>query len=320
MADAAEAEAAPAPPIETAGRRALLLLSRGAGRADGALDEPLERLRSHFRMAGEHHAQDPRRLAAIARREARPGDVVLVGGGDGTLNAVLPALGDAGVILGVLPLGTANDFARSLGLPPDPLAAAAVLTQGFVREVDLGRANDVPYLNVASLGLAVSLARRLNRGAKRTFGALAYPLAAFDAVRATRSFRVTVESESGERLESRCIWLAVGNGRFYGGGTPIADDARIDDGQLDLCSLRPMPLLRLLPLALAVRRGTQRRWEGVDALRGERFRVTTSRPLRVAVDGELRTRTPVTFEVVPKALRVLAPAAPLPGEDAETAA
>lgn len=289
------------------GRRAILLLSRRAGSGGLDLTGAVRRLEAHFRVVSVHRHRDPTKLAAAAYTLARADDAVIVGGGDGTLNAVAPAIRERGALLGVLPLGTANDLARTLGLPPEPEAAAEALAQEHVREIDLGRANDTFYLNVASLGLAVDVARRMNAGAKRALGPLAYPLAAADALRASGSFRVRVSGPAGPLLEARSMWLAVGNGRFYGGGTPISEDAAIDDGQLDLRSVRPQPLHRLLPLALAVRRGIQHRFDGVDARSGSWFRVETSRRLRVALDGEVRTRTPVTFEVYPKALRVLAP-------------
>jgi YegS/Rv2252/BmrU family lipid kinase len=286
-------------------RRAIVLLNRRAGRGDEALTGALRRLEAHFRVEAVRHSRSPRRLADAVRGLARRDDVAIVGGGDGTVNAVVPAVRERGAVLGVLPLGTANDLARTLGLPGDPLGAAELLAREHEHEIDLGRANDVFYLNVASLGLAVDVARRLEGGRKRRLGALAYPLAAFDALRATRDFGVRVDGPGGRVLEERSIWLAVGNGRFYGGGTPIAEDAAIDDGHLDLRSLRPQPLRRLLPLALAIRRGTAHRHEGVDAITGTWLRVETSRRLRVGADGELQTHTPVTFEVCPKALRVL---------------
>lgn len=286
-------------------RRAIVLLNRRAGRGDQALEGALRRLDAHYRVAAVERSRRPARLAQAARRLARRDDVVIVGGGDGTVSGIVPAARERGAVLGVLPLGTANDFARTLGLEDDALAAAEQLAAERVREIDLGRANDAFYLNVASLGLAEDLARRLESGAKRALGPLAYPLAALDALRASRDFGVRVEGAAGVVMEGRSIWLAAGNGRYYGGGTPIAEDASIADGRLDLRSLRPQPLRRLLPLALAMRRGTAHRHDGVDALAGRWFRVQTSRRLRVAADGELRTHTPVTFEVCPKALRVL---------------
>lgn len=288
-------------------RRAIVVLSRGARGGDAALEGALRRLEASFRVEAVRRARRPDQLAATVRAQARPDDLVVVGGGDGTANAVAPAVRERGAVLGLLPLGTGNDLARTLGLfPQSPEGAAEILAREHVREIDMGRVNDVFYLNVASLGLAESLARRLEAGSKRLLGPLAYPLAALDALRARRTFGVRVEGPGGPVLEGRSIWLGVANGRFYGGGTPISPDAAIDDGRLDLRSLRPMPLRRLLPLALAMRRGTAHRIDEVDAASGGRFRVTTSRPLRVAADGELRARTPATFEVCPKALRVLA--------------
>lgn len=105
-------------------------------------------------------------------------DRVILGGGDGTLNPSAAGLRDSGLPLGILPLGTANDLARTLGVPEDPERAAAVIADGRTTRLDLGYVNGRPFFNVASLGLSVDITRRLTKVMKRRWGRLAYPIAA----------------------------------------------------------------------------------------------------------------------------------------------
>ncbi|WP_265094641.1 diacylglycerol kinase family protein, partial [Enterobacter hormaechei] len=102
-------------------------------------------------------------------------DAIVVGGGDGSINAVLEGALAARLPLGILPLGTANDLARTLGIPPDPVAAAGIIQAGYLRQIDLGRVNGHLFANVASLGLSVELTRRLTGALKRRWGRLGYP-------------------------------------------------------------------------------------------------------------------------------------------------
>ena len=135
-------------------------------------------------------------------------------------------------VLGVLPLGTANDFARTLEVPLDPAAAVAALPTSTVADVDLGRAGRRPFLNVASMGLSVGVADRLTPRLKRRLGRFAYPVATLRAFRQHVPFRVRLEFPDGdhETLEvDDVLRLAVGNGRHYGGGLAVSPGASVDD-------------------------------------------------------------------------------------------
>jgi diacylglycerol kinase (ATP) len=121
-------------------------------------------------------------LAALIREVAAAVDRVVIGGGDGTLNAAAPGLLATGLPLGIIPLGTANDLARTLGIPDDLQGAAAVIAGGKVRWIDLGEVNGHPFFNVASIGFGVDLTRALTRDAKRRWGALGYAIAGLRAL------------------------------------------------------------------------------------------------------------------------------------------
>ncbi|MBK1660742.1 lipid kinase [Paracraurococcus ruber] len=244
---------------------------------------------------------------AIARGVAR-GDVdrVVVGGGDGTLNAAIPGLLEAGLPFGILPLGTANDLARSLGIPFELDGAARVIAEEAPRPVDLGEVNGHCYFNVASIGFSAELAGELKAEAKKRFGKLGYGVAALGLLRRARPFTVTLHHD-GRKERARTIQVSVGNGKHYGGGMTVAEDARPDDGQLDVYSLEVRRWWRLVLLLPWLRSGTQGRWRDVRAFRTTALELHTRRPRPVNTDGELTTHTPAVFRMRPAALRVYAP-------------
>ena len=239
-------------------------------------------------------------------------DRVVIGGGDGTLNAAIPGLLKAGLPFGILPLGTANDLARSLGIPFELEAAAQVIAAAAPRPIDLGEVNGHCYFNVASIGFSAELAAELKAEAKKRWGKLGYGVAALGLVRRARPFTVTLLHD-GRTERVRTIQVSVGNGKHYGGGMTVSEDARPDDGLLDVYSLEMRHWWRLVALLPWLRRGTQGNWRDVRAFRTTGLELRTRRPRPVNTDGELTTHTPAVFRLRPAALRVYAPADPTAG-------
>jgi diacylglycerol kinase (ATP) len=301
-------------------RRALLLINRKGTRSRQRLRDGLQLLHSAGIDAQPHIPDKPDRIPELIRRHAGDCDLVVLGGGDGTFSHALDALLDTGLPLGVLPMGNANDLARTLGIPVDVPAACRIIANGHTRRIDVGRidrpgAAATHFFNVASIGLSVRIARRLTRDRKQRWGALAYLACAWEAVHEQRSFSARITCD-GETTELRSMQVAVGNGRYYGGGMTIVDDAAIDDERLDLYAIPRLPGWRLLVLLPVLRWGWHRPIENILSLHGREIAVAADRPLPVNVDGELRARTPVVFRVVPRAIEVFAPpaaAAPVGG-------
>jgi YegS/Rv2252/BmrU family lipid kinase len=292
----------------TSRRRALILGNQRARKVAAQLDRAKERLAA----AGIELAPRPiRRSQDIPRliREHR-GDVdfVILGGGDGTLNAGADALLETQLPLGVLPLGTANDMAHSVGIPADLEGACDVIVQGHSRRIDLGRVNGKHYFNVAGIGMSVEVTRQLTGDLKKRWGVLAYAITAIRALGNLRPFQAEIRS-GDEVYRVRTVQIMVGNGRYYGGFMAIAEDATIDDQWLDLYSLEVDHWWQLLPLLLPLKTGRLRHRAHVRALRGRQFEVLTKKRRIINADGEIVAATPATFHVVPKAVTVFAPAA-----------
>ena len=251
----------------------------------------------------------PELLEALAVAIESEPDLLVVGGGDGTIGSAAAMVAHTPSALGVLPLGTANDFARTLEIPGALAAAVGTLVHGHVVDVDLGRVDGHAYLNVASVGLSVAVTQRLTPTLKRRLGRFAYPVATLAAYRAHQPFDARLELEDGTTLElSDLLQVAVGNGRHYGGGFTVAPDASIDDHRLDVYAIEQGRLRDHLSLARLLRTGHIVEHERVHHVTTRRLRLVTDEPLPVNLDGEIAASTPMTFEVDRNALHVVVPA------------
>ncbi|WP_426607390.1 lipid kinase [Pantoea anthophila] len=244
-------------------------------------------------------------IAAYAHRI----DAVIVGGGDGTLNAAAPGVMQTGLPLGILPLGTANDFARTLGIPATLEQAVQIITDGQLRAVDLGEVNQHLFLNVSSIGFSAELARNLTAESKKRWGVGGYALAALRLLRQSRPFSATLIHEE-QRTPIRTVQVSVGNGRFYGGGMTVEARAAPDDGLLDVYSLEVRHSWQLIALLPFLRRGTQGRWRNVRTFSTTALTIETRRPHYINADGEIIGQTPAHFRLIAGAIQVYAPAGP----------
>jgi len=250
---------------------------------------------------------DAARLVAEALRD--PVDRVVAGGGDGTINQIFAAafasLANSDAALGILPLGTANDLARTLDIPPDPLKAAAIIVAGRSRAIDLGEVNRQLFFNVASIGFSAELAAELSEKAKRYLGKLGYGVVAARLLARSRLFTAYLEHDGGTE-KVRTLQVSVGNGKYYGGGMSVEESAAPDDGLLDFYSLEVDHWWRLLSLLPSLRAGTHTKWDDVRAFKTKELTIKTSRPRPVNTDGELTTWTPAHFRLRPRAISVYA--------------
>jgi YegS/Rv2252/BmrU family lipid kinase len=237
-------------------------------------------------------------------------DLLVVGGGDGSVGYAAGLVAGTDVTLGILPLGTANDFARTLQLPTDLRAACQTVASGKVVDIDLGRVDERPYVNVASVGLSVGVIEALTPGLKRRLGPLAYPVAALRAYRRHTPFRARLEFPAGERepleLED-LLQVAVGNGRHYGGGNAVSPTAGIDDHILDVYAIERGRLRDHVSIARLFKDGSFVEHERVHHLTTRCVRLVTEPPLPVNLDGELAAMTPSLFEIQRNAVHVIVP-------------
>ena len=298
-------DTAPPQPTGTP-KRVLLIVNEHSRRGRDLAAEALAGF-EQAEISVDRHASTSREHVSELIRSAKPDiDAVVVGGGDGTLNAAAPGLLERRLRFGILPFGTANDLARTLSIPVGIADAIAIIAQGRTRMIDVGDVNGHPYFNVASLGLGVDLTRALTRDAKRRWGPFGYAIAGLRVINRLQAFHADI-TIGGQTHVSRTIHLAVGNGRHYGGGMTVHEHSRVDDHCLDVYSLEVENIWRLLRLLPALKAGKTQDWHEIKTLEGQEITVRTHRPRSVNADGEIVTKTPATFKVLPGAVEVFAP-------------
>lgn len=299
-------------PATAAGQRVALVVNSRSRTGQQAYEEASKRLASlGVEVNASYPLQDPERLPETVREVVDQGcDTLVLGGGDGTVSSVVDFLADRPTVLGLLPLGTANDFARTLQVPGDLEQACETIARGKVVDVDLGLVGDNFYVNVASVGLSVGVTQALSAEMKRRMGGLAYPVASLRAFLRHRPFSasLTFPDEDHEPLHlDRLVQVAVGNGRFYGGGNVVAPDAGIDDHTLDVYAIQMGRRRDLIGVARYFKSGDFIRQENVRHLTTQRVVLETDQPQPVNVDGEIVAHTPQEFRIRRNALRVLVP-------------
>ncbi len=267
--------------------------------------------------------EDPEVLLRQVRAAADGGvQRIIVGGGDGTLSAAAGELAGRDVRMGVLPLGTGNDFARSLGIPTDLASACRVIANGAERCVDVGLSNGRAFLNAASIGLSTAITRRLSPNLKRRFGRGAFAVSAATEAVSHRPFRAELEID-GVAHSFDAHQVVVANGRYHGGGRLVAPNASPDDRRLDVYVIqsrqtafpdeaepargRVQDLWTLFRVGVLLVRGRHLEHPAVTHFRATRVRLDAEPAQELDVDGELRGETPIEFGVRPASLRVLVP-------------
>ena len=254
-------------------------------------------------------AQDGAGIMPQARQAAERGHLVVAGGGDGTVNAVASALVGAGGVLGVLPLGTCNHFAKDLGLPLDLAGAVCTVLTGQVRVVDVGEVNGQVFLNNSSLGFYPQLVRsRVSEQKQGHRKWVALAMAAVSCLRHPLPLLVRIQVDGADALVRRTPLLFVGNNRYDMSGLHMGGRARLDRGQLWVCLAHDAEYAGLLGLAVRALAGHLRPGE-LDMRDTADLRVGTGRRrVEVAWDGEVTTmHTPLHYRIRPAALRVLVP-------------
>lgn len=281
----------------------------GGGRALKALPEVEAALRGHGLRVRTERTRSLDHARELVAGAADAGDAVVTLSGDGLIGCAAGVLrGRADALLGTLPGGRGNDFARVLGLPLDPVAAAHVLPGCEVRPLDVGDVDGATFIGIASLGFD-SEANRVANAAPSALGPFAYVYGALRALAAYRPATFTLTLDGGEVLERRAFTVAAANSKAYGGGMYLAPGAELDDGLLDVVVVGAMTRRHFVRGLPKVFKGTHVDEPEVEVHRVRSVEVRADRPFDVYADGDPIGATPVTISCVPRAVPVLCPAA-----------
>ncbi len=273
-----------------------------AGRLLPAVQAELQRRGLEHRITRTRSIEHARELAAAA---AAARETAVAFGGDGIVGAVAGELRDTGGVLGVLPGGRGNDFARVLGIPFDPIAACEILAGGITATVDLGEADGRPFIGIASCGFD-SDANRIANTTRLVRGNLVYAYGGIRALVTWKPAHFTLTLDGTER-ELRGYTVAVANSGAYGGGMMMAPGARLDDGLFDVVLISDGPRLQFLLNLPKVFKGAHVQMPSVEVVRAREVVITADRPFMLYADGDPIGELPVTVRVRPAAVKVLVP-------------
>ena len=245
-------------------------------------------------------------FAAEAAKDSS--DVVIAGGGDGTVNEVvqgLVAAGDKVPALAVLPLGTANDFARTIGIPlGDPLAALSLAAEAEPVPIDVGLVNSRPFVNVASGGFAAEITARTPQAMKDILGGAAYSITGLLTASDLKPYVCKVSTGSNE-VDLSISTLAIGNGRNAGGGFAVAPRAEFDDGLLDLVIVPSVPLAELPGLVSELFQPAAEGNLHILYQQLTSFELHFAEDFQLNLDGEPLVASEFRFSILPRHLRVI---------------
>lgn len=292
--------------------RSCLILNPNAGGAEG--EGLIDEARAQAKGVAILRADDEHPARALAQAHCRDSDLIIVAGGDGTINEVVNGLWEAGgapvgPAIGVVPLGTGNDLARLLCIPDDPEQALELALKGARRRIDLirieqgGRARVA--VNACAGGFTGQLNEHLTPELKRTWGPLAYLLGAARTLPDLSGYEVRIAFDDKPAQLLNAFNIVVANGRTAGGGLPAAPRANPEDGLLDVVVIHQGNAAELAALAARLIGGDYLDDEHVTFRRARRLRVDASPGMWFTADGELLSNEPIAFEVLPQALEAV---------------
>jgi YegS/Rv2252/BmrU family lipid kinase len=295
-------------PLRPVPREAVLVVNAHSRKGERLFKKAFDQLTgAGIRLTEAHAVRKPGMLKRVVRSAVAGGaPMVIVGGGDGSLSSTVDYLVDHDCVFALLPLGTANSFARTLGIPLDLEGAVETIVRGRRRRIDLGVIDGDYFANCAAIGLASKIGNNVPGGLKKYLGRVGYLVWAAWCLLSFRAFKLTIEDgKTTHRLSA--LEVRIANGRFHG-GVEIVDDTDVDSGEIVVQAVTGKLRRALMWNWLAtLLRLPARRWTTVE-FRGQKMRIATRPSLSISIDGEVVGRTPATVEIADRAIDVVVPA------------
>jgi YegS/Rv2252/BmrU family lipid kinase len=287
-------------------KKAILIVNAASRSGADAFEQAREKLvAAGIELIEAKAIKNPKSMDGAVKRSIKRAPMVILGGGDGSLSSSVDFFLGTDTVLGLLPLGTANSFARTLGIPLDLDGAVDVLANGEPRSIDVGCINGDYFLNAAALGLAPMVAESVPHGLKRKLGRLGYLIWAGWSAASFNAFRLKVDD--GSRIHR--LWateVRIANGRFHG-GVELIESADVESGQIVVQAVRGRSVVKLGWSYFASAMKLKARHVTVREFRGRKLVVSTRPPMQVSIDGEVAATTPLEVSAVPNAVTVAAP-------------
>jgi YegS/Rv2252/BmrU family lipid kinase len=279
---------------------------------DAWRDNGAEPLRAIFEDAGYRAelelCDDPVAMNDFISASCERGDIVVIGGGDGTINAVIDTVIKAGVVMVPLPLGTANDFARSLYIPDDILQAARAAINGQIAMLDIGRVNGKSFVNAASIGVPADARKRIDPDLKRWTGAISYAVANWQSWNDMKPLELSVTCGDNPARNLKLRQLTVTNGQYFGGGLRPRENKRLDDGKLHMFAIQAnVDTLSGMDIAAELLFGSVDDSSYAISQECDDIRLEGGEGEPILADGEIISQLPAHFTLEAKVLPVFAP-------------
>jgi YegS/Rv2252/BmrU family lipid kinase len=289
-------------------REAVLIVNAHSRRGQDLFKQACAKLgEAGVKLIDAHAVKDPNLLDDKVREAIAAGaPMVIVGGGDGSLSSTVDDVVDRDVVFALLPLGTANSFARTLGIPLDLDGAVQTIATGKRRRIDLGILDGDYFANAASMGLSPMIGQTVPHKLKRYLGVFGYLLWAMWCLVRFRPFKLSVDNGT----EKKTIWtteVRIFNGKYHG-GVELAENAELDSGEIIIQAVTGRSMFRLMWDWVAKYWKLPARNAAVEEFHGERLLIDTKPRQKISIDGEVLAKTPATVEVAHKAIEVVVPA------------
>ena len=290
-------------------KRAMLIVNGMSRRGEAAFDEACDKLAAAgIDLIDAHVVQDPAVMEPVIKAASGRSPMVIVGGGDGTLSSAVDHFVGKDTVFAVLPLGTANSFARTLGLPLDIDGAIEVIAYGRRKQIDLGVIDGDYFANAAALGLSPLIADTVPHLLKRYLGVLGYALWAIRVAFKFRPFRLHVTLDDGSDAKCWATEARIANGSYHG-GVELVENQKLDSGEMVIQAVTGKSLIHLAWSWFATLFKLRSRDQTVTEWRGKRMTLDARPRQKISIDGEIAARTPVVVEVARGAIDVAAPRA-----------
>ncbi len=288
-------------------KSAVLIVNTYSRRGEKLFFKALDALQeSGITITASYPIRHPDRLPEVVKEAIkRKGDLVIVGGGDGTISSIVDYFAYQDVVLGILPLGTGNSFARTLGIPLTVDEAVDVIVHGKVADIDLGKVGDDYFANIASFGFSAEVARNTSHRLKKILGPLAYGFAALRKFFRHRSFSCTLQIDH-QQHKIKTHQVIIANGSFMG-KTFLTPTISPDDRTLIVFTMEMLNRWQMLKLWIAFFLGKYTAFSEAKYFVTREARIETDPRQYIIVDGETTTQTPVTVSLAPEALKVMVP-------------
>lgn len=285
-----------------------LLINKRSRRGQSNKQSVLDALKRHsIRVVTLHEVSRSTPLELVLKNiQKKPPVLLIVASGDGTISTVMDALVESDIEIGLIPLGTTNNFARSLGIPFDIDGAAEHLRKSKGRSIDLGHVNSDYFTNVAGIGLSAEIAKKVTSAQKQRWGRLAYGIVGARLLIQTKPFTVTIkdpDNEFGITVITRQVIIA--NGRYHA-GRQIADDAEIDSGELVIFPLGGKSMFSFVKHMFDFYIGGRKQISQTAYFVGRNVEINTSTMQLVELDGEVKQQTPLKVQISPGTIKVRA--------------